>query len=105
MRFSALLLVVLLLAACSKAPAVPEKRDPMEGEILSLEPQSKAAIVRAGKIGTWMEPMTMEYPIQPESEYAKLKPGDHIRATVVRQGYNYYLTDIQVVAAPAPAAK
>lgn len=103
MRISALVLVVLMLAACSKTPAVPEKRYPMEGEILSLEPQTKAAIVRAGKIDNWMEPMTMEYPIRPDSEYAKLKPGDHIRATVVTQGYNYFITDIQVV--PAPAAK
>lgn len=97
------LALVCLLAGCSKTPPIPEKRYPMQGEIVTLEPRTKAAIIRAGKVGDWMEPMTMEYPIEPASEFAQLKIGDHIQATVVVQGYKYYATGIQVV--PAPAAK
>jgi Cu/Ag efflux protein CusF len=99
MRIS--LAIFLVLIGCAKTPPVPEKRYPMQGDVVSLVPQAKDAIIKAGKIADWMEPMTMEFPIQPESEYGKLHPGDHIQGTVVVQGYKYYLTGIQVVAEPA----
>lgn len=71
----------------------------MQGEVVSLVPQAKDAIIKAGKISDWMEPMTMEYPILPEGDYVKLKVGDQVAGTVVVQGYKYYLTGIRIVAA------
>jgi len=44
-----------------------------------------------------MEAMTMEYAVKPDSEFAKLKVGDHIRATVVVEDVKYYVTDITVL--------
>jgi len=96
-------LLLLVQAACSRTPPVPEKRYPMQGEIVALEPHSKSAIIRAGKIGDWMGPMTMDYPIEPSSEYEHLQVGEHIQGTVVVQGDKFYITGIQ--AAPSPAAK
>lgn len=93
------ILTLLFLAGCSKTQSIPEKRYPMQGEVIALVPQAKDAVIKAGKIGDWMEPMTMEYPIQPSGDFAKLKVGDHIEATVVVQGYKFYLTGIQVVPA------
>ncbi len=98
-----LVFLLLVQLACSKTPPVPEKRYPMQGEIMALDPHSKSAIIQAGKIDGWMDAMTMEYPIQPASEYAQLKVGEHIQGTVVVQQDKFYATDIQAV--PAPAAK
>jgi Cu/Ag efflux protein CusF len=69
----------------------------MQGEIKSLDPAAKTANINAGKIEGWMEAMTMEYPIKPDSEFAKLHVGDHIQATVVVNDLKYYVTDVKVL--------
>jgi Cu/Ag efflux protein CusF len=94
-RFAFLTLLAIVLAACSSAPAA--RRYPMEGTVKALDPTAKTATIDAGKIGDWMEAMTMEYPVKPDSEFAKLKVGDHIKATVVVQDVKYYVTDVTVV--------
>jgi Cu/Ag efflux protein CusF len=87
----------LVLAAC--ASTAHEKRYPMEGDVKGLDAVSKTAVIDAGKIGDWMEAMTMDYPVKPDSEFAKLKVGDHIKATVVvAEDGKYYVTAITVVA-------
>jgi Cu/Ag efflux protein CusF len=73
----------------------------MEGDVVALDPSSKTATIKAGKIGDWMEAMTMEYPVKPDTEFAKLKMGAHIKATVVVEDVKYYVTGIEVAAAPA----
>jgi Cu/Ag efflux protein CusF len=87
-------LAIFLVACGSKPPEA--KRYPMEGEVKALDAQSKTATIAAGKIGDWMEAMTMEYPVKPDAEFQKLHIGDHIQATVVVQDPNYYVTDIKV---------
>jgi Cu/Ag efflux protein CusF len=87
-------LAIFLVACGSKPPAA--KRYPMEGEVKALDAPSKTATIAAGKIGDWMEAMTMEYPVKPDAEFQKLHIGDHIQATVVVQDPNYYVTDIKV---------
>jgi Cu/Ag efflux protein CusF len=103
-QFSALLLflTLLLLAACHSSPekAEPAKRFPMHGEIKALDANAKTATIDAGKIGDWMGPMTMEYPVKPDAEFQKLHVGDKIDATVVVADVKYYVTDIKV--APKP---
>ena len=80
---------------------VQAKRYQMEGHVKGLDPAAKTATIDAGKIGDWMEPMTMEYSVKPDSEFAKLKVGDHIKATVVVEDVKYYVTDVTVVSRPA----
>jgi Cu/Ag efflux protein CusF len=94
-RLTIALLLSLLLAACgSKTEA---KRYPMQGEIKKLDAQTKTAVIDAGKIGDWMEAMTMEYPVKPDAEFQKLHVGDRIEATVVvADPAVYYVTDITV---------
>jgi Cu/Ag efflux protein CusF len=92
-RRSTLLLLPLLFAGC--APKEESKRYPMQGEVKALDPKAKSATIDAGKIGDWMEAMTMEYPVKPDAEYAKLKVGDKIQATVVVAGERYYVTDVK----------
>jgi Cu/Ag efflux protein CusF len=89
--------LMAVLAGCGEK-AVPEKRYPMQGEVKALDASARTATIAAGKIGDWMEAMTMEYPVKPEAEFQKLHVGDKIEATVVVADVKYYVTDIKVTA-------
>ena len=90
-----LLLLALALAGCGAKTAA--KRYPVQGDIVAVDPAAKTATIAFGKIGDWMDAMTMDYPIKPDSDLAKLHAGDHIQATVVVEGQKYYVTDVKVV--------
>lgn len=89
-----LLLLALALVGCKAADTA--KRYPMEGDVKAVDANAKTATIAAGKIEGWMDAMTMEYPVKPASDLAKLHPGDHIRAAVVVEGDKYYVTDVTV---------
>ena len=93
------LLIALVIAGCGEH-AAPVKRYPMQGVIKGLDTKAKSATIDAGKIGDWMEAMTMEVPVQPDQELSKIKPGDRIEATVVVSDVKYYVTGIKVTARP-----
>jgi Cu/Ag efflux protein CusF len=95
MMSTVLLAAALLFGGCASKP--PEgKRYPMQGVVKSVDPRTKSAMIDAGKIGDWMEAMTMEYPVKPDSEFQKLQPGATIEATVVVSDPGYYVTDVKV---------
>jgi Cu/Ag efflux protein CusF len=94
-RRTTVLLLALALAGCGAK--VQTKRYPVEGEIKALDPAAKTATIAHGKIGDWMEAMTMEYTVKPDAEFQKLHVGDRIEATVVVEDVNYYVTDVKVV--------
>ena len=89
--------LALFLAGCAAKEQVQPKRYTMQGEIKALDPAAKSATINAGKIGDWMEAMTMEYPIKPDAEFAKLHVGDTVQATVVVDDLKYYVTEVKVV--------
>ena len=89
-------LLALTLAACAEKK--PSKSYPMQGEIKALDAASHTATIDAGKIGDWMEAMTMEYPVKPDAEFQKLHVGDRIEATGVVGDPSYYVTEIQLAA-------
>jgi Cu/Ag efflux protein CusF len=89
-------LLVLALALLGCGARETAKRYPMQGDVKAVDPAAKTATIDAGKIGDWMEPMTMEYPVKPDAELAKLHPGDHIEAIVVVEGQKYYVTGVKV---------
>jgi len=105
----------VLLAACQQASVTstakedakdePVKQYAMHGEVLRLDTQGKIAAIKAGKIGDWMEAMTMEYPVKEQPEFDKLHIGEKISATVFVQGNSYWVGGIQEDTAPAPASK
>jgi len=90
-----LIIPLLALFACGEKK-VEAKRYPMQGEVKALDAGSKTATIAAGKIGDWMEAMTMEYPVKPDAEFQKLHVGDKIQATVVVEDVKYYVTDVKV---------
>jgi len=100
MRFQSMLkiawlIVLLALAGCGSKDTA--KRYPMQGDVKAVDTAGKTATIAAGKIDGWMEAMTMEYPVKPAGDLAKLHAGDHIEATVVVDGGFYYVTDVKVV--------
>jgi len=82
------------LAACSRKPS---KIYDMQGEVVALDPAAKTATIKAGKIGDWMEAMTMEYRVKPDAEFLKLRVGDRIRAKVVVNDPDYYVTSVEIL--------
>ena len=100
-RTAVLALLIAALSACGEKKQ-DAKRYPMQGEIKALDASAKTAQIAAGKIGDWMDAMTMEYVVKPDAEFQKLHVGDKIEATVVVEDPRYYVTDVKVV---APAAK
>ena len=93
-RILVILPVLLMLAGCAQKAV--EKRYPMQGEIKALDASAHTATIAAGKIGDWMEAMTMEYPVKPDAEFQKLRVGDRIQATVVVGDPAYYVTEIKI---------
>ena len=94
---SLLLLIALLFAGCGEKTA-PVKRYPMQGVVKAVDAKAKSATIDAGKIGDWMEAMTMEYPVKPDAEFEKLHVGDKIEAVVVVDDLKYHVTDVKVLA-------
>jgi Cu/Ag efflux protein CusF len=96
--------LLLLPAGCQQATLTavkeeardePVKQYAMHGEVLRLDAQGKIAAIKAGKIGDWMEAMTMEYPVKEQPEFDKLHVGDKVDATVYVQGNSYWIAGIQ----------
>jgi Cu/Ag efflux protein CusF len=104
MRSCIAITLLLLLAGCQRATLTtakeeakdePVKQYAMHGEVLRLDTQGKIAAIKAGKIGDWMEAMTMEYPVKEQPEFDKLHVGDKIDATVYVQGNSYWIGGVQ----------
>ena len=95
-----ILLLALLFALAGCAEKEQTRRYAMQGEIKSLDAAARTATISHGKIGDWMDAMTMEYSVKPDAELQKLHVGDRIEATVVVNGLKYYVTDVKV--APKP---
>ena len=94
-----LTVAAVVLAGCGAKEQAQEqgKHYPMQGEVKAIDPAAKTANINAGKIEGWMDAMTMEYPIKPDAELAKLHVGDKIQATVVVNDLKYYVTDVKVL--------
>jgi Cu/Ag efflux protein CusF len=95
-------LALLGLAACTPAPqepafdfGEPTMKHEMRGEVLRLRPENRIAVIKHEDIDDWMKAMTMDFPVPDAAEYAKLKEGMTIRATVQRNDAHYWLTGIQ----------
>lgn len=96
---------MLLLCACggkTQAPAGPPKEYQLRGEIVRLDAEKQTATIKHEEIKGWMEAMTMEFPVKPPSEVAKLKAGSKITATVYVQDLDYWVGNVQPAAETRP---
>lgn len=74
----------------------PKSRYALRGEVLSLRPANRIAVIKHEKIEGWMDAMTMDFPVPDAEQYALLKERMKIRATVQVNDAYFWLTDIQV---------
>lgn len=88
--------------ACAPAKREPEfdfgeakEKHAMRGVVLRLRPENRIAVIKHEDIEGWMKAMTMDFPVPDAAEFAKLKEGMAIRATVLRNDLHYWLTEIQ----------
>ncbi len=72
--------VLLLIIGCAKE--APVHRYSLRGEIVKIDPAAHTATIKHEKIDGWMEAMTMEFPVKDPKEFAALRAGQHITATV-----------------------
>ncbi|MEP7355385.1 MAG: copper-binding protein, partial [Acidobacteriota bacterium] len=95
---AAVVLVSLLFSSCSQTPSTPPSQpsagvlpssteEPLRhyslhGQIQHLDAVGKIATIKHEAIGDWMGAMTMEFPVKDPGEFAKLKEGAPIDATV-----------------------
>jgi Cu/Ag efflux protein CusF len=118
MRRIACLLLVAFALGCSSAPApepeaAPEAAAPaaethryeLRGKVLELRPgEANAAVIEHEEIVGFMDAMTMTFPVKAAEDFAKLHANDYIHADVVSSDDAFYIENIEVVEAPAPAA-
>jgi protein SCO1/2 len=92
-----LLFVILLAPACSrhKVTSTAVRRYPIEGEVLRLNQADQTATIKHQEIKGWMGAMTMDYQVPSKTDYARLHPGEHFKATVFVQDEEFWVGDVQ----------
>jgi Cu/Ag efflux protein CusF len=96
-KFISTLSLFLLLGACGQnPPAAGVKHYHLTGRVVSVNTKDQTATVDAAAIPKFMEAMTMEYPVKSKSDFAVLRAGESIEATVnVTDAGGYDLSDIK----------
>lgn len=89
-----LFLSAIVAASCASKPA-DERRYPLQGQVLSLEPARKSLTVKHDEIKGFMPAMTMPYEVQEAKALDGLRPGDLISATLVVYSNGAHLTAIK----------
>ncbi len=89
-----------IFGACAPAPtpatvAEEEKRHTLTGEVIRLEEKTKVAVIKHDEIKDFMEAMTMGFPVPDAAEWAKLRAGMKIKATIVERKEDFYLTGVE----------
>lgn len=79
-------------AACAQ-PA-PKNVYTLEGQVLSIDPAHKTLNIKHGDIKGLMPAMTMPYSVRDEKLLAAVAPGDLIKATLVVESNDAYLSTL-----------
>jgi protein SCO1/2 len=80
------------LAACSQAP--PARQYELTGQILEVRSDRNEVVVKHGDIKGFMPGMTMPFKVQPSSLLEGLRAGDLVKATLVVEEVDAYLTTL-----------
>jgi len=88
----------LCLALLAAASSRPEQRSyTLQGQVISLDPARKLAVVKHEEIQGFMPAMTMPYEVEDVKALDGLSPGDLINATLVVFSNGAHLTTIRKV--------
>jgi protein SCO1/2 len=77
------ILCVLLFGSCHRTTAANARRYPFTGRVISIDNQSKTAVIDGDAVPGFMDPMAMAYKFKPVETLSQLAPGDSISAEVV----------------------
>lgn len=103
-RMAFLCVLALVAASCSR-PSSDHREFTLQGQILSIQPDHKEAVIRHEEIQGFMSAMTMPYSVVDPKEYADLAPGDLVTATLIVESTRAYLEKVKKVGnAPLEAA-
>jgi|SRR5579885_2785050 len=100
-----LLLLALLSAGCNRSSnqsagvnssQASTKHYQLKGKVVSIDARGKMVNVDSETIPGFMDAMTMPYQVKPESELAKLHPGDTITADLEVQDESAWLQNISI---------
>jgi Cu/Ag efflux protein CusF len=99
------LALALCTAGCSMAPKTEASKSDsskgniktyaLRGEVVSLEPDRKVATLKHEKIEGLMDAMTMGYQVRDPADFAKLKVGETITATVNVAPDDMWVSNVQ----------
>ena len=88
--------VLVLLAACTREPAAPEKTYPMTATIISRDVAGNTVNLDNKDVPGVMEPMRMDYALR-GAKAASLPPnGTPVEVTLHEQDGRYWVTDVRV---------
>jgi protein SCO1/2 len=98
------IVLLLCVAAASCATRSDERRYPLQGQVLAVDPGRKQITLKHEEIKGFMPAMTMPYEVQGAKALEGLAPGDLINATLVVYSNGAYVTAIRRVGS-APLEK
>ena len=87
-------------AQTAVAPAETHRYE-LKGAVVSVDKAAKTLVVNHESIPGFMGAMTMPYKVKDERSLDNLAPGQHVTATVVFTGREFWLEDL-ASAAPRP---
>jgi len=92
-----LLLLLLTTGACSRGASGDRREYTLQGQVLSIQPDQKQAVIRHEEIKGFMPAMTMPYNVEDPKEYESVAPGDLVTATLVVETTKAYLQHVKKV--------
>lgn len=112
---AALFAVSLATISCTKPAASdaaraaegPVNRFALTGQVIQLDEAHQLAVIKHQNIEGFMEAMTMEFPVKDKAEFAKLKVGMPIQATVFQEpkNFDFWVGEIKPQAASPAGVK
>ena len=75
-------MLLLLVGTCLAQGGGTKKSYTFHGKVEAVDEGSKSMKVNGEEVKGWMGAMTMDYKVDDPSVLKKVKPGDHIMATV-----------------------
>lgn len=97
MRTAFFLMLSLVTAACGDRGSTERREFRLEGQVLSVQPDLKQAVIRHEEIKGLMSAMTMPYDVEDPKQYEGLAPGDLVTATLIVEPTKAYLEAVKKV--------
>jgi Cu/Ag efflux protein CusF len=102
-RITVLATTLVLPISCFAQTGAEKKSYTFHGQVQVVDESAKSLKVNGEEVKGWMAAMTMDYRVDDATVLKKVKPGDHIKATVYDG--DLVLHNVQVVPKPGSESK